>query len=313
MRQTEEIRRYEELKALVETEGFALRKRELRRFRWRARPDGQTWKNSSERMQWLDYRQLKKNAAVQRYGALTKDPFFNACREWKAVFEDRFTGMALDESKWMSRYYAGGLLLKDTYGVGNDRQLFRPANVGLKEGQLWLECRKEAVRGKFWDMRLGVVAKAYDYTSAIAHTGHAFRQRYGRFEAKIRVDRSPVGQYFWLSADGTKAHINIMKFDADGYEASYYLEQRQKQVVCSGPAVRLVPGWYIFTFDWSPGQWIWKINDCVVGQVRGEVADAVPALYAGFSLRVEKEVPEKDLPVVMPVEWIRFYVMNNIN
>jgi len=109
-------------------------------------------------------------------------------KNWQLVWEDEFEGSTLDDSKW-SYDQGNGFVQEDgnyVPGWGNEElQYYSEDNVKVKDGMLTIEGKKETVsddRG------------TYDYTSGKIHTKGKFHQKYGKFEAKIKL---PSGQGFW--------------------------------------------------------------------------------------------------------------------
>jgi beta-glucanase (GH16 family) len=100
---------------------------------------------------------------------------------WKMTWHDEFDGATLAASKWV--YVVGG------NGFGNDELEYytdRPQNLYVRDGMLTIEAIKEdypAANGK-----------QRNFTSARIHTKGKFAQKYGRFEARIKV---PFGQGMW--------------------------------------------------------------------------------------------------------------------
>lgn len=303
---------FEKLEAQILSPEYESRKRLLKKFSWKSRRPEEKWSLSKERKQMLEYKQLKKDQDLRRYYTLLKDPVFNQYRCWQLTFEDRFSGPYLNSEKWIVRYYAGERLLKDSYGVGKDVQLFMSGNVELNEKGLCLEFRKESVEGKYWDSKLGIVNKRYAYTSGMVNTALSFRQHKGRFEAKIRVDNSEVEQCFWLAGDGLLPHVNIMKCGQQGFLSQCLTDFNQVNTSdqFADKPVRLKSGYYIFTFDWTAEKLVWKINDCVIKSSQNKLPDL--PLFAVLSFGSTKNiVAENVLPAKMQVEWVRFYTENN--
>lgn len=302
---TDKPRRYERLDLLVNGAEFKEKVRGLRRFSWWSQKRRERWKSSEEYQALFEYCRLRGDKDLCCYLHLKKDPLFKEYRNWKMIFEDHFPGFCLDSSKWIMRYYAGELFLKDTYAVGKDVQLFMPGNVTVLDGGICLEFRKEEITGKYWDPKRGIVAGKYPYTSGLISTALSFRQGQGRFEAKINVNDSLVSSCFWLRGDADFPHINVMKIDKGYYDAGCFFksedEKAQKEL-----KIKLKNGSYIFTLDWTSEEFIWKINDCVVKRQKNNVPD-IP-LYAVFSLGSTQNIPEKELPVQMNIEWVRFFV-----
>lgn len=303
--------RYQKLERKIGSDDFRVRCRQLRKFSWKRKAE--RWKESEAFRDLRAYRRLRKNPELQRYYALKKDPVFCQYYSWKLTFEDDFS--TLEQSRWITRYYAGERFLRDTYGVGRDVQLFIPDNVKVGERGAYLEFRQQQINGKYWDPRLGIVAKTYDYTSGMINTALSFRQNLGRFEIKLEIPADSALDYcFWLTGDRFYPHINVVKFGPKGYEAGCFLGnpgedqnvQQLKRKVC------LKSGVYIFTFDWLEDRMIWKINDCMVKTLKIHLPDA-PALYACLSLGSTEEPGESCLSETMRVEWVRFYTKNKVD
>ena len=103
---------------------------------------------------------------------------------WKLVWSDEFNGpagSAVDSSKWVTE--SGG------NGWGNQELEYyttRIENAVQQDGNLVIKVRKEKYTGSD-----GVT---HDYTSARLKTESKFSQKYGRFEARIKI---PYGQGIW--------------------------------------------------------------------------------------------------------------------
>jgi beta-glucanase (GH16 family) len=131
-------------------------------------------------------------------------------REWILVWSDEFTGAngsAVDSTKWA--FDIGGK------GWGNNElQTYtdRTTNAFLRNGSLNIKVLRERFTGPDKITR--------EYTSARLLTENKFTQRYGRFEARIKV---PFGQgiwpAFWMLGDNIRTagwpkcgEIDIMEY-----------------------------------------------------------------------------------------------------
>ncbi len=290
---------YEKLKACVESEDFRSRQKFLKNKR--------RYETTEDYRLWQEYENLKKQPEIVRYHELLKDDFFNEWRRWEPVFEDDFKEGRLDETKWITRYYAGERLLNDTYGVGDDVQLYTPANISFQESSVCLNFRKETVTGKYWDRNTGIREKKYEYTSALISSALSFRQCYGRFEAKVRLNHAPVASCFWMLGDKDVPHIEIMNDQADGLRMGrvYARQEELKKEIQFLDKMKLDKEYYIFTFEWTPEKMTWRINDAVVKEETRHIPD-VP-MYIIFSLGACQNLPDKCLPVKMQIDWVRGY------
>lgn len=256
-----------------------------------------------------EYEALKKRPDMVKYFSLQSDvPFKNMCK-WEPVFTDDFKGGRLNGEKWITRYYAGERFLNDTYGVGNDIQLYTPENISFTERSVILNFKKEQIIGKYWDAAVGIREKKYDYTSAMLSTACSFRQCFGRFEAKIKVGHSAVQQCFSMRGDTEIPHVEIMDAGVNEVRMGQIHTSRGKLVNEVQPLkeIRLSNDFYIFTLEWTREKLVWMINDTVVKEVRDNVPD-VP-MYVCFSLGTNRLPAGKYVPSHMEIEWVRFYKM----
>jgi beta-glucanase (GH16 family) len=105
-------------------------------------------------------------------------------KKWTLVWNDEFNGpdgSMPDPNKWS--------VVRDGSGFGNQELQYYtdlPANSHIEGGNLVITARKETYKGADGISR--------DYTSARLQTAGHFQQKYGRFEARIKV---PKGQGFW--------------------------------------------------------------------------------------------------------------------
>ena len=111
---------------------------------------------------------------------------------WTLTWSDEFNapdGTAVDSSKWIS----------ETGGNGWGNQEFeyyttRPENAFQKGGNLGIKVLQEKYTGADGVTR--------DYTSARLKTAGKFSQKYGRFEARIKIPRGQgIWPAFWMLGD----------------------------------------------------------------------------------------------------------------
>jgi len=176
---------------------------------------------------------------------------------WILTWNDEFNGAngsSPDATKWVVE--TGG------NGWGNDELEYytaRPQNVRQENGNLVIEAVKERFSGPDGVRR--------DYTSARLKTEGLFRQRYGRFEARIQI---PAGQgvwpAFWLLGDDFSTtpwpncgEIDIM--ESVGSEPSSmrgslhgpgYSESSPVTTVYKLPRGRFSDQFHVFAVEWEP-------------------------------------------------------------
>ncbi|OSX53219.1 family 16 glycosylhydrolase, partial [Anoxybacillus ayderensis] len=190
--------------------------------------------------------------------------------EWNLVWEDEFDGDQLDTSKWNYDIGNGFTTADGTYvsGWGNQElQFYQKENVSVKDGKLIIEARKESVSDDH-----GV----YDYTSGKIHTKGKFFQKYGKFEAKIKL---PEGKgywpAFWMMPEkdvygGWAASGEIDIMEAGGSNptkiggAIHYGSQWPNNTYTAKdyhfPAGQSITEFNTYTVEWEPGEIRWYVN-----------------------------------------------------
>lgn len=207
---------------------------------------------------------------------------FLLCADWTLVWSDEFTGNdpALptqdgktlpDPAKW--GYDRGG------WGWGNSELQFYtnplspdfdPTNAWLENGQLVIEVRDDSGRNGNPDLFFG-----NDYTSARLLTKGKFDQRYGRFEARIKVPTGGSGLWpaFWmLGADFPEVswpfcgEIDIMEYvsrlpnevfgtiHGPGYSGGASFGN----ILDLGEPV--VNDYHMYAVEWDPGEIRWYLD-----------------------------------------------------
>ncbi|MCG1021793.1 carbohydrate binding domain-containing protein [Sutcliffiella horikoshii] len=109
-------------------------------------------------------------------------------RDWQLVWEDNFDGSELDSSKWSYDTGNGFVQPDGNYvpGWGNEElQYYQEGNVTIEDGKLVLTGKNETASDE---------RGTYNYTSGKVHTQGKFSQKYGKFEARIKL---PAGQGYW--------------------------------------------------------------------------------------------------------------------
>jgi beta-glucanase (GH16 family) len=105
-------------------------------------------------------------------------------QKWTLVWSDEFNGpdgSMPDPAKWT--------IIRGGSGFGNHEMEYytdRPSNIHENNGNLVITAKKEDYTEPDGTVR--------NYTSARIHTANNFQQKYGRFEARIKL---PKGQGIW--------------------------------------------------------------------------------------------------------------------
>ncbi len=269
------------------------------------------YEQSKEYQQEKEYLELKKSEKLLWYQKLLKKNDFQKLKEWELTFEDDFTEGSLDTGKWMTNYYWGEKLLKDTYALPGDKHFYtKGRNLELSDSVLKIVTRKEQASGKAWDPVFGFKNQEFEYTSGLISTGKSFRQQYGKVRAKVRMSKAPVRQAIWMVADKILPHVDIAKVEKGKiFHGNFWgnITEKggvRKKVVKKG-AGKFTSDFFIYSVEWSPEKIVWKINEKVIlTQSQGIPQES---MYLVLSSGVTNGVPEHQLPATMEVDWVKVY------
>ena len=187
-------------------------------------------------------------------------------RNWVLTWSDEFSaanGSAPDATKWVAE--SGG------NGWGNEELEYytaRRKNVRQENGNLVIHAEKEEFTGSD-----GVRRK---YTSARLKTQGRFAQKYGRFEARIRIPQGQgVWPAFWLLGDDFSTadwpacgEIDVM--ENRGVEKSTVHAAIHGPGYSSGKAIssgytlrkgRFSDGFHVFAVEWEPREMRFYVDD----------------------------------------------------
>ncbi|MCK5028466.1 MAG: glycoside hydrolase family 16 protein [Bacteroidales bacterium] len=302
LNESQEIADYEELEVYINSNDFAEEKKYLL--------TKDKFKLSEEFKQSEEFKELKNSEKIKWYQKLEKKNDFDKLSVWQLTFEDDFEGAKLDSEKWISGYYWGKNLLNDNYVQVNEKQFFTENNIELGNSNLKISTRQENVSGKVWDPTMGFYSKDFDYTSGLINTGQSFRQQYGLFKAKIKVNHSfPAHHAFWMLGEKITPEIDIFKYgkkSASKLEvANYWSDDGNNKKALSG--LNFSKDYFIYSLEWTQDKLVWKINDVVLY----EQTQGVPQepMYIILSSGISQE-GNPSVPCNMEVDWVRAYSKN---
>ncbi|RLD59892.1 MAG: hypothetical protein DRJ05_05740 [Bacteroidetes bacterium] len=273
--------------------------------------DGQD-KTENEKIK--KFEEFKNSKKYKWYLGLKGSNKFDGLKSWELTFEDNFDGKKLDAEKWMTRYLWGDKLINDAYALETDKAFPTDGNnIELSGKTLKIVTRSEKVSGKVWKIPFGFIPQEFDYSTGLISTANRFQQKYGRFEAKIKVNYSkPVNYNFWMASENMLPHVDILKLDkkktkvdmAHHYgEVSDSKKPEKKTAVYSGLDVS--QDFFIYTFEWAKDKMTWKINDVVMN----EQTQGIPKeeMYLVFSSAITGKADGGGLPASMEVDWVKCY------
>lgn len=301
---SDRLKTFFELEALVQSEEFLQHKASME--------DHNRYKKSEEARLVDEFEKLQKNDDIKWFLDAKKNDPFSEIKKWKLTFEDDFDGMKLDNSKWMTGYYWGKALMNDIYVVEGEKQFFKEKNIELHDSSVCINTRKENTSGKTWNPQLGFITKEYNYTSGLISTGQSFRQKYGKFEAKVRFsEAAPVLNTFWMVGEKMTPQIDIFKTsDKNGkmIECGLHSINKKKEPVHQTKNIdgaKFTGDFYIYSLEWTPEAIIWKINGLEVNRETKNLPDEI--MYLTFCSTLTEEPADNKIPATMEIDWIRCY------
>lgn len=302
---SERISAFEELKHSVESDSFKKAKEYM------LLPGKKKLELSEEYKQEQKYLSLKHSEKFQWYFKTKDSKKFNEIKKWQLTFSDEFDSHQLDKAKWLTRYFWGDALLKDSYVNDAEKQCYvEDKNIEIANSILKIKTLREKVKGKVWNPKLGFFTRDFEYTSGIINTGEKFRQQYGLFEAKIRFNRNfPVNHGLWMISELMLPHIDVAKASRRISVGSYWGNPNVKggvdKVSASVSRSRYGFDFFIYSLEWTKDKLVWKINGTTVCST----SDGVPhmPMYINLSSSLYGDADNQVLPAELEVDWIRCY------
>jgi hypothetical protein len=302
---SEKITAYEHLELFVKSADFQKVKDYM------LLPGRKKLEMSAEYRMEQQYLQQKKSDKFKWYFATIHSKKFNEIKHWHLTFSDEFDAHALDRKKWLTRYFWGEQVLKDSYVNMAEKQFYTDEkNIELSGSMLKIRTRHEKATGKVWNPAIGFFPRDFEYTAAIINSGNSFRQQYGLFEAKIRFNRNyPVNHGFWLISELMLPHIDVARASKRISVGSYWGNPNAKGGVDKKAASmsrnRYGFDYFIFSLEWTKDKLTWKVNGIpVCSTTRG--VPQVP-LFININSSLYKDADGSVLPAELEVDWVRCY------
>jgi beta-glucanase (GH16 family) len=301
---SERIDDFENLKAYIESDEFIKNKAYLTQ-----KPKSR-WEQSDEFAALKEYETLKSSEKIVWYFKNIDSKIFAWHRVWSETFLDDFSSASLDTKKWLTRYYWGEKMLKDSYSLSHDKHFITDGkNIELNQSKLQIITKKEAIRGKSWDHSMGFITRDFGYTSGLINTAQSFRQLYGTFEAKIKVHSSTkIQNAFWMVSQTIVPHIDIVKAKKKIFIGNAWGDPKDlktiKQFIKSKSRSKLSSDFFIYSFEWTPQRLTWKINGLEIAST----SQGIPQepMYIVLSAGLQHEL-DNVLPAKMEVDWVRCF------
>ncbi len=296
------IAQYEELEKTIASDAF----RKVKEYM--LLPGRKKYELSDEYKTEQEYFSRKNSDKFQWYFKVKDSHKYDKVKKWSLTFAEDFSG-GIDRKKWLTRYFWGDAVLKDSYALAHEKHLYTDGkNLEVAQGKLKITTKREKIKGKAWDPKLGFFPKEFNYTSGLISTGNSFRQQYGLFEAKIRLNKSyPVNHAFWMVSEQMLPHIDVVKYAKKLNFGNFWALNGEKagKKVSSAASGKYTSDYFIFSLEWSKQQLIWKINGIPVMNSGTGIPEA--PMYLNFSSGLYQEADGTALPASMEIDWIRCY------
>lgn len=289
---SERLKKFMALSEFVKTDAFLAKKKDLE--------DKNRFRKSDEARKLENLAQLEKNKDLRWFFDKQKSNAFRDADRWQLVFSDEFAGSKLDSQKWGFGYWASkasGVI----YSLADERQKFTEANAKIAGGCLDIQTRVGKAVGTVWSPEaFGFAQKEFEASSAVINTGVSFRQKFGKFEFKVKTAgvKAPVIANIWLSSEKNE-EINVASFGkvANGFACG--AAQKLSAVTDLKPE----SDFYIYSLEWNSKKIVWRVNGVEVYSQ----SSAVPQdeMFVNISANVigDGKIADADLLV----EWIKVY------
>ncbi|MFW6328315.1 MAG: family 16 glycosylhydrolase [Bacteroidota bacterium] len=301
---SDKLQRYKELEDFVNSEEFKNVKAYM------ALSPKKKFQQSDEFRKQQEYLKLKKSDKIKWYFKALKEDKFKELKNWNIIFFDDFTGVKLS-GKWITKYYWGEELLKDSYSMAFDKHFVTDGkNLKVDGSVLKIETRQEKVSGKAWNPMFGFMPQEFEYTSGLISTGNSFRHKHGRIQAKIRLNQpGDVTHAFWLVGEKLLPQVDIFKTVGSKLLMSVHwgdITQKNGALkkTSSAGSGKVMKDFYIFELEWNANELTWKVNGLTLANQTTNIPDE--PMYMVLSSGVYKDKISKGVPATMEVDWVRW-------
>ncbi len=280
---------YNTLKDEVETEDFRARNE------FWANP--KRWETTEEYIKDSRYYALSKNPDIVFYESVTAEEL-KRYESLKVTLDERFDWNSLNASNWDFGFHYANKNLKGNHSFANELQANNEGrNVNVFDGHLVISTKREHVRAAAWDVKKGFIDKEYEFTADVIQNAAAFRQKYGRFSAKIRCTGN-IHHAFSLEGENKLPLVNIFHFNGEKITVGNANARIFDQVEITGIKHS---DFYIYTLEWTPNELIWYVNNIEVYRTQANVPQE--PLY--ISCRSFISDKQKGDTGTLEIDWIK--------
>ena len=233
---------------------------------------------------------------------------------YNTTYGDDFSSEELNPEKWMTRYLWGDKFINDAYALEVDKAFPTDGNnLDLSNNSLKIVTRQEKTEGKAWKQPFGFIPQEFDYTTGMISTAKSHRQKYGKFEAKIKVNYAkPVNYNFWMVSEKNLPHVDILKLNKKKtkVELAHHTGDltngsKPDTIKSEFSGLDVAQDYFIYTFIWTPDKLTWKINEVIVNEQKKNIPQE--EMYLVFSSSMTGKVDGGGLPASLEIDWVRCY------
>jgi beta-glucanase (GH16 family) len=232
---------------------------------------------------------------------------------WTQTFDDEFNGMELDTTKWHPHDYH--------CGTRNDEvQAYMPENVLIENGLCRLKGEKRAVSYAY----CGQSGNTKQYASGIIVSHQKFYQKYGYFEARMKLPRGRnMWPAFWMvSGQGWPPEVDILELinggdgSQYGYAMAWYTSDRYPACNGSGGSNSywnsfsgskdLTTQFFNTAMLWTPDSSVFYVDERKVGKTTKDLQWNCP-FFLMLNLAMKPGPNDALLPAYVDIDWVRVW------
>jgi len=247
----------------------------------------------------------------------------------KLLFDDEFSGSALNTAKWNTCYDWYDAQYNGCTNAGNhELEWYAPSQVSIRDGNLLLTAQKQTVIGQnASNARNGTTIESYPFASGMVSTGKLssvgspkWSGNYGYYEMRAAVPSGAgIWPAFWLLPvnDEWPPEIDVMELLGDNPTQilmTYFWPNggsspAKDSTTYSG--TNFSQGWHTYAIDWEPRAITWYIDGVVRKAVQGVHVPATQMQIIA-NLAVGGTLPGNPdnatiFPQAMKIDYIRVY------
>jgi beta-glucanase (GH16 family) len=187
---------------------------------------------------------------------------------WTLVFDDEFSGSAINLEKWTTCYWWA----EDgcTNGSSGELEWYQPENVLVQDNRLILRALKKTIHasdGNTHPYTSGMVSSGWDSENSAGSAMFAFQYGYVEMRAKVPAGKG-LWPAFWMLPVTQKSlpEIDIMEVLGDSpnvVEMHIHSIDGHGKELDDGINWRgadFSSDWHTFAIDWQPGAIVWYID-----------------------------------------------------